>query len=132
MARWRLRVWPAGAELVTRSAHRLPHHSAFLWGGEAQVVAEQVMSSSPAARAQDSRRRPASGSVAVRDLPVKVKPAVQPILRRVPGHGRKVGVPSRDIAARLAHPAHLPQRGNRLCQVLEDLMGMYHANVPSG
>ncbi len=47
---------------MTRSAHRPPHHARSSGVVKHQAVAEAAISPNPAARAQESRRRPASGS----------------------------------------------------------------------
>lgn len=50
------------AEVRTRSAHMPPHQARSSSSAKHQVLDVAVTSVKPAARAQDSRRRPASGS----------------------------------------------------------------------
>ena len=86
------------------------------------------MSVRPASRAQTCRRRPPSGSP---PLPratalVERQPLVHDRELRVPDHAAEVAVAGRDEAAGPGDPAHLPQRQDRVAQVLEDLVGEHH------
>ena len=65
------------------------------------------------------------GTVGLRDLVVEREPLVQAGRLRVPGHAGVVGVPDRDDAAGPRDPVHLPQRGDGVGEVLEDLVGVH-------
>ena len=83
-------------------------------------------SRSPAACAHDSSRRPASGSAAVapRHPVVQVEPPVEPGVGRERHEGAVVDVADGDHPAGAAHAGHLPQRGDRIGQVLQHLVGV--------
>ena len=65
------------------------------------------------------------GAVAVRDGPVDRQPTVEPRVGRIPGHRRVVGVAGGDdpLGAGAAPP--LPQGGDGVGEVLEDLVGVH-------
>ena len=64
------------------------------------------------------------GLVAPGDGVVDLEPPVQPGIGGERHEGAVVDVPDGDHPARAAHPRHLPQRGDRVGQVLQDLMRM--------
>ena len=76
--------------------------------------------------AQDTSRRPASGSapLASGDPLVELHRVVELGDGRVPAHAVEVGVAHRHYPAGLGRPPHLPQRRDRVREVLEDLMGV--------
>ena len=74
---------------------------------------------------QQAAARVGLGAVAAGDGPVDREPAVQPGVGRVPGHGRVVGVAHADDAVRAADAQHLPQRRDRVGEVLQHLVGVH-------
>ena len=73
--------------------------------------------------------KPAAGIGLAASLPGKLAVERQPARQRrmvgIPGHRGVVGIASRHDAARPAHPAHLAQRGDRIGQVLQHLVGVH-------
>jgi hypothetical protein len=72
------------------------------------------------------------GPVGGGHLVVELQPAVEARLAGGVGHGGVVGVPHGHDAPGLEDPAHLAQRGHRIDQVLEDLVGVDHVEVAVG
>ena len=55
---------------------------------------------------------------------VQLHPFVEFRDGRVPAHAVEIGVAGGDDASGLGHPPHFPQRGHRVGEVLQDLVGM--------
>src|SRR5260370_35813615 len=66
------------------------------------------------------------GSVASRDLSIYVHPAIQTRVGRSPRESSVVAVSDGEDATGMHDTVHLAQRGDRLGQVLQDLVGMDH------
>ncbi len=66
------------------------------------------------------------GAVLARHGAVELEPAREQRIERRPGEAGVVAVAHRDQAARPGDAAHLAQRGHRVREVLEHLMGVHH------
>ena len=74
---------------------------------------------------QEATSRIGFAVVAAGDRLVELHPPIELGNVRVPRHCRVVGVAHRDHAIRGAHAAHLTQRGDRIAEVLEHLVGVH-------
>ena len=118
----------AMSDLRIRSAHMPPHHARSSGVGEAPR-ARRGGDVGEAGRVRPGEQ-PASGvrlaAVGAGHPLVQGQPLVQLRQLREPGEGRVVAVAYRDHAARPGDPAHLAQRGDRVADVLQHLVGVHH------
>ena len=119
--------WRASADSTIRSAHIPPHQSRVSGVAKHHRPPVGVTSSNPARCAQDSSRRPASGSPPLARAAAEYSAIQRSSARKLrePGEPRVVGVTGGDDAARLAHPPHLAQRLHRVGHVLQHLVGVH-------
>ena len=114
----------ASVDWVIRSAHRPPHHVALLRGRVAPGARRGGHVLEP--RGMRPRQQVPGGRrfrvVAPGHVLVDGEPVVEPRGGGVPDHRRVVGVAHGDEPARPAYPAHLPQGGDRVAEVLEHLV----------
>ena len=95
-----------------------PHQARSPGEARHRTLGVAVTAVNPACRAQDSSRRP--GRAQVQRLPVvKLGNGGKPGVRGA------ITVARGDQAARLADPAHLAQRMNRVADVLRHLVGVH-------
>ena len=66
------------------------------------------------------------------DGAVEGHPAIEQRIGRVPGHRAVVAVARGHQPVRSGHARHLAQRGDRIAQVLQDLVGVDHIEGPIG